>query len=149
MKAVKNVLRRQISLYLRQVELELQEFYFHQIDDLNQEWIANSSDLVGRNLMLHPLGYIEGHFREDLKSNSGPQGCCILSQEFYDSDIKRGFHRGYTFQIIRGPLPVEAALNLTSRKLVNFGKEFFKEFNSIYNHTAHMTVITEDLPELK
>ena len=117
-------------------------------DDLNHKGIANSSDLVGRNLMLHPLGYVEGHFRENLRSNSGPQGCCILSQEFYDSDIKRGFHRGYTFQIIRGPLPIEAALNFTSRKLVNFGQDFFTAFNSLYNHTAHMTVITEDLPEL-
>ena len=109
--------------------------------------IANSSDLVGRNLMLHPLGYVEGHFRENLNSNIGPQGCCILSQEFYSSKKDRGFLRGYTFQVIGGPLPIESALNLTSRKLVKFGKNFISEFQSIYNHTAHLTVISEDLPE--
>ena len=109
--------------------------------------IANSSDLVGRNLMLHPLGYVEGHFRENLNSNIGPQGCCILSQEFYSSKKERGFLRGYTFQVIGGPLPVESALNLSARKLVKFGKNFISEFQSIYNHTAHLTVISEDLPE--
>jgi len=110
--------------------------------------LANSSDLVGRNLMLHPLGYVEGHFEEELNSNYGSQGCCIISQEFYESDKKRGFSRGYSFQIINGPLPIEAAINFSNRKIIKFGSDFVSSFKSIYNHTAHMTVITEDLPEL-
>ncbi|WP_269622652.1 GMC oxidoreductase [Prochlorococcus marinus] len=114
---------------------------------INSRGIANSSDMVGRNLMLHPLGYIEGHFLDNLDSNIGPQGCCLLSQEFYETNPDRDFKRGYTFQVIRGPLPIELALNLTSRKLLKFGENFFRDFNSIYNHTAHMTVITEDLPD--
>ena len=32
--------------------------------------IANSSGLVGKNLMLHPLGYIEGTFKNYLGSNT-------------------------------------------------------------------------------
>ena len=30
--------------------------------------ICNSSSQVGRNLMLHPLGYVEGKFSENLYS---------------------------------------------------------------------------------
>ncbi len=109
--------------------------------------LTNSSNLVGHNLMLHPLGYAEGIFNCNLLSNLGPQGCCMLSQEFYKTDVSRGFKRGYTFQVLRGPLPIESSINLTSRKLVRFGNHFWEDFLNIYNHTAHLTVIIEDLPE--
>jgi len=109
--------------------------------------ICNSSDQLGRNLMLHPLGYIEGSFPFDLYSNVGPQGCCLLSQEFYDSNPDRGFIRGYTFQAIRGPLPIEAAINLLHSKQIKLGNGFMSDFLSKYNRTAHLAVITEDLPE--
>ena len=109
--------------------------------------IANSSDMVGRNLMLHPLGYVEGIFDENIFSNIGPQGCCLLSQEFLKTNLERDFIRGYTFQVIRGPLPIESGLNLTARKIIKFGNNFYEGFKNYYNHTAHITVITEDLPD--
>lgn len=109
--------------------------------------ICNSSDQVGRNLMLHPLGYVEGKFSFNLYSNLGPQGCCLLSQEFYNSDANRGFLRGYTFQAIRGPLPIESGINLLNSRQIQLGKNFVNQFLKNYNHTAHLAVITEDLPE--
>ena len=109
--------------------------------------LANSSGLVGRNLMLHPLGYAEGYFHQNLSSNYGPQGCCLISQEFYRTDSSRGFARGYTIQSLRGPLPIEAALNLYRRKLLKLGPQFWDHFSLYYNHSAHLTVICEDLPE--
>ena len=65
--------------------------------------LANRSGLVGRNLMLHPWGAVAGLFDEPLGSNFGPQGCCILSQQFYETDTSRGFVRGYNMQITRRP----------------------------------------------
>ena len=109
--------------------------------------LANSSGLVGRNLMLHPLGYAEGYFHQNLSSNYGPQGCCLISQEFYRTDSSRGFARGYSIQSLRGPLPIEAALNLYRRKLLKLGPQFWDHFSLYYNHSAHLTVICEDLPE--
>jgi hypothetical protein len=38
-----------------------------------------------------------------------PQGNCILSKEFYETDRARGFVRGYTIQFTRGPGPVTTA----------------------------------------
>jgi len=55
------------------------------------EGLANRSGLVGKNLMLHPWGRIEGTFTEMLHSHLGPQGSCILSQEFYETDPNRDF----------------------------------------------------------
>ena len=109
--------------------------------------ICNKSDQVGRNLMLHPLGYIEGMFGVNLYSNIGPQGCCLISQEFYNSNPARGFKRGYTFQAIRGPLPIEAAINFLIRKDIKLGDDFINQFLLRYNKTAHIAVITEDLPD--
>ena len=36
--------------------------------------LANNSDQVGRNLMIHPLGFVEGIFDEALDTDIGPQG---------------------------------------------------------------------------
>ena len=111
--------------------------------------LANSSNLIGKNLMIHPIGYIEGLYKENLFSNFGPQGCCLLSQQFYDTNIKNDFKRGYTLQAIRGPFPIESSLSLTNRKLISFGKNFWTQFESKYNHTAHIIVLVEDLPNSK
>ncbi len=117
-------------------------------NDLYSNGLANSSGLLGKNLMLHPLGYVEGYFKDNLYSNIGPQGCCLLSQEFYETRAEHDFKRGYTFQVLRGPLPVESSLSLIARKKLKLGsKTFIDDFLSIYNHTAHMTIITEDFPE--
>ena len=121
----------------------------HSRNPENQKGIANGSGLVGKNLMLHPLGYIEGYFKENLSSSAGPQGCCLLSQESYKTRKDHDFKRGYTFQVLRGPLPIESATSLLARKMLKLGsKNFIGEFLTKFDHTAHMTVITEDLPEL-
>ena len=67
--------------------------------------------------------------------------------EFNKTDNQRNFIRGYTFQAIRGPLPIEAAINLLNSRQINLGNDFVKQFFSRYNHTAHLAIITEDLPE--
>ncbi len=63
--------------------------------------IANSSGLVGKNLMLHPYAQTYGYVEEPLDGNHGPP-LCLWSQEFYETDQTRDFVRGYTFQFGRG-----------------------------------------------
>ena len=110
--------------------------------------LANSSDMVGRNLMLHPCGYVEGVFSETLDAHLGPQGCCILSQQFYESEPARGFLRGYTMQILRAPGPLEAALAGVARRDIPWGEGFYDGFNRRFQHTANLAIITEDLPDV-
>ncbi len=109
--------------------------------------LANSSGLVGKNLMLHPLAYIEGAFDQELESNLGPQGCSISSQEFYETDTARGFYRGYTMQVLRGPSPIEFVTGNIKRKSMHWGKVHSEEFLKHFNKTAHISIICEDLPE--
>jgi choline dehydrogenase-like flavoprotein len=110
--------------------------------------LGNNSGLVGRNLMLHPLGYVEGHFKQDLESSHGPQGCCILSQEFYETPENSDVKRGFTIQVLRGPGPVEVALQGLKRRKIIFGEKHIEWFQNEYNHKASLGLIVEDLPEL-
>ena len=110
--------------------------------------LANRSGLVGKNLMLHPWGYIEGLFEDPLDSHLGPQGCSLFSHQFYETDKSRGFDRGYTMQVLRGAGPVETALAGLSRRQIPWGNNHHKAFAEHFDHTVGMAIIVEDLPEL-
>jgi choline dehydrogenase-like flavoprotein len=109
--------------------------------------LANRSGKVGKNLMLHPLGYVEGLFEESLNSHLGPQGACLLSQQFYETDLSRGFARGFTMQLLRGQGPIEAAVAGILRQEIPWGRDHHESFQKIFGHTVGMGIITEDFPE--
>lgn len=114
---------------------------------LRQETLANRSGLVGKNLMLHPLGFIEGFFNEDFDSTIGPHGSCIYSHQFYETDESRGFKRGFTMQILRGPKPIEFTKSAIQRRLLPYGKDHIKAFKDLYGKNIGISIICEDLPE--
>ncbi len=109
--------------------------------------LANRSGLVGKNLMLHPWGFVQGVFEADLKSQFGPQGCCMLSKQFYETDLSRGFVRGYNLQITRSAGPVMTARQGLTRGLVPWGEEHHQVFARRYGRSISMGVCCEDLPE--
>ena len=109
--------------------------------------LANNSGLIGKNLMLHPLGYVEGIFEHNLNSNLGPHGCCLQSQEFYETDLNRGFVRGYTMQILRGPGPVETTLSGVGRREIPLGVEHHNAVKNTLGKSIGIGIIVEDLPE--
>jgi choline dehydrogenase-like flavoprotein len=109
--------------------------------------LANRSGLVGRNLMFHPYAMVTGVFEEPLEGYKGPTGCCIMSQEFYETDPSRGFLRGYSFEILRGMGPVSAALWGLSTGRLPWGAEHHRAYRDLFDRTAGMVVICEDLPE--
>jgi len=108
----------------------------------------NSSGLVGKNLMLHPLGFVEGTFNQNLNSDYGPEGCCVYSHQFYETNKKNNFKRGYTMQVLRGSGPLETSLYLKKINKIKFGKNFFNNFFENYNKTIPIAIISEDLPKL-
>jgi choline dehydrogenase-like flavoprotein len=109
--------------------------------------LANRSGLLGRNLMIHPLAYVEGRYSSDIESSTGPQGCCILSQEFYETDLLRGYFRGFTMQVLRSPGPLESMKRSLSRRQASFGSSFHDDFIRTFNRTIGISMISEDLPE--
>ncbi len=109
--------------------------------------LANSSGLVGKNLMFHPVGGAQGLFEERLDGHAGPQACCFLSQEFYETDPTRDFVRGYTMQISRSSGPVTTALSGTLAGTIPWGTHHHDAFASQFDHTAGIGIMCEDLPE--
>ena len=109
--------------------------------------LANSSGLVGRHLMFHPYAMVTGTFEDALEGYKGPNGCSILSQEFYETDLARGFVRGYTFQVVRGFGPVTTALGGIVRQPVPWGADHRRVFDARFDRTITLSVCGEDLPE--
>ena len=109
--------------------------------------IANSSGLVGKNLMFHPYSILFGTFDERIDGNMGPLGANLISQEFYETDLSRGFVRGYAFQVNRGFGPLSTAHNGNGAGRLPWGSDHHTEFAEKFGHTLHIAVIGEDLPE--
>lgn len=70
--------------------------------------LANRSDQLGRNLMMHPYAAVLGVFDEDLESWRGPYGLSLESYQFYETDVSRGFVRGAKWNVMPtgGPMGV-------------------------------------------
>lgn len=110
--------------------------------------LLNEQGLVGSNLMLHPLAYTEAVFDEDLESSVGPQGCCIYSHEFYETDPGRDFVRGYTMQVLRGAPALETAQAGWLMRRIPMGAGHHEAFAKLFNRTVGIAVIAEDLPSV-
>lgn len=109
--------------------------------------LANSSGLVGRNLMFHPWGAVEGYFDPGLDSHLGPQGCALLSQQFYETDPAADYVRGFGMQITRGSPAVATAHNGTRRGDIPWGAGHHEAFRQHYGTNIHCGICVEDLPD--
>ncbi len=108
--------------------------------------LANSSGLVGKNLMLHPYAQIRGYFDKPLDGYRGPP-ICVWSMEFYETDPARDFLRGYSYQFSRGIGPARTAINGFADGLVPWGEGHHDAFRRMFDRSAGMVSVCEDLPE--
>jgi choline dehydrogenase-like flavoprotein len=115
--------------------------------DSHPNGLANSSGLVGKNLMFHPFAMITGVFPEKMKTWRGPLGNIAMSQEFYETDASRGFVRGYTYQFQRSLGPAWVARG-GFRDPVPWGDGHHTELQNRLGSMMSLAVIGEDLPEL-
>lgn len=109
--------------------------------------LANRSGLVGKNLMFHPFAAVSGIFSEELDSAKGPIGNALFSHEFYETDERRGFVRGYQLQVVRQSGPVREALGGFVAQRVPWGRAHHGEFAARFGHLVNIGVMGEDLPE--
>ena len=111
--------------------------------------LANSSGLVGKCLMHHPVGSVLGVFDEWLGTEGGgPRGSTMLSQEFYETNPDHDFIRGYEHQILSyGNAPLAAALGGLMGQKVAWGEDHHDEFKRRFGHSVGIAIMSEDLPE--
>ena len=110
--------------------------------------------LVGKRLMMHPFSAVLGVFEEDLESWRGPFGHLIESNEFYETDEKRGFMRGAKW----GAMPAGGPLGVTGfvgskifdeggRVEDSWGANLHDLVDRRFGHSMVWGIIGEDLPE--
>lgn len=104
--------------------------------------LANSSDTVGRYLMVQAGNVIIGRFAELIRMYKAPPAHA-LTEEFYETDPKRDFARGFAVQTV-GPLPIAFAKQLVAAKGV-WGWGLRRDMMD-YNHYAALGLLGELLP---
>jgi choline dehydrogenase-like flavoprotein len=108
----------------------------------HENGLANSSGTLGRYLMAQAGNVILGRFEELVRMYKAPPAHA-LTEEFYETDPKRGFARGFAIQTV-GPLPVAFSKQIAAAKGV-WGWGMRRNMME-YNHWAALGLLGEILP---
>ncbi|HEX2909305.1 MAG TPA: GMC family oxidoreductase [Chloroflexia bacterium] len=104
--------------------------------------LANSSGTVGKYLMAQIGNVILGRFEHPVRMYKGPPANS-LTEEFYETDPKNDFVRGFAVQTV-GPLPIAFAKQMMAAKGA-WGWSM-REAMMDYNHWAALGLLGEILP---
>jgi choline dehydrogenase-like flavoprotein len=108
--------------------------------------LANSSDLVGRNLMMHPFTTVTGLFDEVMDSWQGTAAQRAYSLEFAETGTDRGFLRGAKLMLMPTGSPLGAINAHPWGTETEWGLEFHKTVYKRFGRSAIWDIIAEDLP---
>ncbi len=104
--------------------------------------LANSSGTLGKYLMVQIGNVVLGRFPDLVRMYKAPPANA-LTEEFYETDPKRGFARGFAIQTV-GPLPIAFAKQMMVAKGAwGWG---MRRVMMDYNHWAALGVLGEILP---
>lgn len=108
----------------------------------HENGLANSSGALGRYLMAQAGNVILGRFEQLVRLYKAPPAHA-LTEEFYETDPKRDFARGFAIQTV-GPLPIAFAKQMMSAKGAwGWG---MRRVMMDYNHWATFGLLGEILP---
>jgi choline dehydrogenase-like flavoprotein len=108
----------------------------------HENGLANSSGTVGRYLMAQIGNVIMGRFEESVRMYKAPPAHA-LTEEFYETDPKRDFVRGFAVQTV-GPLPIAFAKQMmAARGSWGWG---MRRIMMDYNHWSAFGLLGEILP---
>ncbi len=104
--------------------------------------LANSSGMLGKCLMVQAGNVVLGRFPDLIRMYKAPPAHA-LTEEFYETDPKRGFARGFAIQTV-GPLPISFAKQMMVAKGAwGWG---MRRVMMDYNHWAALGLLGEILP---
>jgi choline dehydrogenase-like flavoprotein len=103
--------------------------------------LANDNDQVGRCVMVQGAPQVAGRFPDEMRMYKAPPPE-ISSEQFYETDAKRGFARGFSIQTV-GPLPIEWAQHVLAEG--HWGQAL-REYMRDYNHWYTLGALSELLP---
>lgn len=112
------------------------------------EGLANSSGLVGKNLMLHPNCLVLGYYEEDLETWRGPLGAFMASMEYYETKPGRGFVRGSKLHGSTAPGLILSGVD--PHRTLGFRETWGENFHKVVRRAKSAILWAaniEDLPE--
>ena len=110
--------------------------------DRYRDGLANSSGLVGKNLMTQSNQAVFGTMQQEVRWNKGPPSLSLT--EHWNYDDRKDFSGGYCW-MAQGPLPVEwVTVQTGSRGL--WGQKLVNEMEK-YNHQVGLKMVGEMLPD--
>ena len=122
--------------------IETPRLLLNSATDHYPDGLANSSGLVGKNLMAQSNQAVWGIAKEEIRSYKGPPSLAIT--EHWNYDDKKDFFGGYSY-MSQGPLPqVWAATQLNAHGL--WGEPLIAEMER-YNHVVGLKIVGEMLPQ--
>lgn len=104
--------------------------------------LANSSGLVGKYIMPHSGHDVYAKFDQEIRLYKGTPVLAV-SQDFYETDLSRGFVRGYSLNA-HGSRPVGMASKAATNAGI-WGKQL-REIMQNWNYYARITLVGEVLP---
>ncbi|MCA1663136.1 MAG: GMC family oxidoreductase [Myxococcales bacterium] len=108
----------------------------------HEQGLANSSGTLGRYLMAQAGNVVLGRFADPIRMYKAPPAHA-MTEEFYETDPKRGFARGFAIQTV-GPLPIAFAKQMMVAKGAwGWG---MRRVMMDYNHYSALALLGEILP---
>jgi choline dehydrogenase-like flavoprotein len=104
--------------------------------------LANSSGLVGRNLMAQSNQAVYGTMEEEVRWYKGPPSLAI--SEHWNYDDRKDFFGGYCY-MSQGPLPVAWSGTIVGARGL-WGEALRREMEK-YNHQVGLKIVGEVLPD--
>jgi choline dehydrogenase-like flavoprotein len=108
--------------------------------------LANGNDVVGRYLLHHTLVAAEIWVDEPINSHIGNSGA-IISSEFAETDIARGFVNGFNFNVARTGPAGAAAIGSFGHRAMPWGEGHHAWFKRHFGHSFGAYAIGDDLPQ--
>ncbi|MBP2298961.1 GMC family oxidoreductase [Azospirillum picis] len=134
--------QRALNVVVAGYAIETPRLLLNSASGLFPDGLANSSGLVGRNLMVQLNQAVWGRMDREVRSYKGPPSLALTEHWNY-TDEGKDFHGGYCY-MSQGPLPIVWARTLSGRGL--WGEALMREMAD-YNHSVGLKMVGECLPD--
>jgi len=113
--------------------------------DKHPKGLANSSGMVGKDMMGHSAANVFGLFPDDTQNYLGVNGGQLLSQESYAKDPSKGYLSSSQW-LIANALKPNDLLGIANARPDLFGNPLHKFLETVSRHLGTMTFVGEKLP---
>ncbi|MEC0268114.1 GMC family oxidoreductase [Paenibacillus anseongense] len=125
--------------------VETPRLLLHSASPLFPDGLANSSGWVGRAIMTHSSNDVYAKFEQEVRLYKGTP-VLASTQDFYETDPRRGYARGYTIHS-HGSRPIDMADGISKSTQDPLWGSGLRQAMLNYNHYGRLTMVGEVLPQ--